>query len=1719
MKSEKVLMGIKLFRIFTTHNRWTYLALSLLFLLLIGFSILKENELTEKDTIVFINDNVADLEQLIHGAGNAEVIVLNHKTDGIEKVSKILAEKQNLKSLHIVSHGKPGGFALGNTYVTSHNIPLFKTYFESWNAAFQDNADLLLYSCRVVSGKYGEKVVRLMHEATGLDVAASENHTGNFAAGGDWDLEHRLGDISTDLIFDRKTRVNYSQVLTTGGPDTFGYTFIDSDETGGTVAFDDISGTGSAMNLGDEGEGNVTASFSFNFYGTTSSDFRVAANGGIFFNATAGSLGFTNGTFPNAVGNLIAPFWDDLNSNAGGQIYYEEKGTSPNRRLIVQWENVPHYNTFDAEGATFQVIFYETSNDIDFVYTDTNFGNGFYNNGASATIGINQDGTDALQYSNNTASLNGISSIRYSFPPDMVYTSSTVTQNTSDVSSNATDQQIIGLQVVTTNNGNPLDITSFNFNTTGTTNAGNDISNAKVYYTGTSGTFATTTQVGSTIASPNGNFTVTGTQALSSGTNYFWLTYDINLTATDGNLVDAQATQITVDGSNYTPSTTSPAGSRTILAPTYATLPYTTGFESGSFDNSWTSTSSNVLGRVQITTANTPNNGTYHMTMDVNAAGTFNTNEAWLHLDLSGQTQVDLEFFWKEFGDETHTLDGVYFSDDGGTSFTKVFDLNGNGGAWEQENLDVDALATANALSLTSTFVIKFQQYDNFAITDDGFAFDDISVTVPVMTFSSSTATQNNTSTVFKSTTDQEIIGLEIVTIGSLNAIDVTSFNFNTTGSTNASNDISNAKLYYTGTSGTFATTTQVGSTVGSPNGSFTITGTQTLSEGTNYFWLTYDVNAGSVESNVIDAQATQITVDGANYTPATTSPAGTRTIISPPVYASFPYYTSFETGFFENEWVTSTSNSNGRVQVTTGNNPRNGNYHMTLDVSVTGTLTESRADLYIDLSGQTQVEMEFYMIEYGEEDHGIEGIYFSDDGGNNFTYVYQIDPGDYFANDYNRIVLDLDALAAANALSLNSTFVIRFLQYDDFSIANDGMGFDDIIIRTPPCDNPTYATLPYYEGFESGYLDSEWCTTFPGGVNNTSVSKEYNPYIGDFHLIMESLVDGVYATNEALLHLDLSGETQVEMSLYYKEYDDEDDNVDGIYFSDDGGSSFTLVNEIDGDLTTDDTWTNLVLDVDALATANGLSLNSTFVIKILQYDNSYIPFDGFAYDEIQVYSNATNWIGGTSTAWNTAANWSNGVPDCSTLVTIPDVSGASGNFPLLGAGANANVGDIIIQAGASVTVNNGFTINVCGNWNNYGSAALGLGTVVFQGTNIQEIVGANTFQNFTVNNNGSFIRLVDDQTINGALTLTDGIIDTNFNVLTLGTAATTSGASNASFVDGPLSKLGNADFEFPVGDGTTWAPIAVENLTGDAATVFTAEYFETQYADTDNLRASDPNGDLNNVSIKEYWDLDNSGTASSADVTLYWKDQNGSGINSFTDLQISHYSGTEWENLGQSAIASSDPGWIRVTGVSSFSPFSFGSADGSNPLPVEFVSFTATEENKTVVLDWQTASELNNDFFEVQRSEDGEDWEVIGQVEGNGTINEIVDYSFVDERPLYGTSYYRLRQVDFDGQFDYSSVQSVSLTMDNDHIEVSIYPNPTSEDDINVRLLSPNRRNKVKLKMVDISGKIYLEQTVEAEKFSQDLKLIPDRKLTSGIYILEIQQDQMVSKHKIIIL
>ncbi len=175
----------------------------------------------------------------------------------------------------------------------------------------------------------------------------------------------------------------------------------------------------------------------------------------------------------------------------------------------------------------------------------------------------------------------------------MVYESATATQtNTSGISQGTINQEIIGVHVVITGNSTPINATSFTFSTNGSTNATTDIANAKLWYTGSNNTFADTTQVGATSISPNGAFTITGSQVLLAGTNYFWLTYDLKVTATVSNVVDTECNSITVAGSTRIPALRAPAGSRVILDdPCIAGITnfsWNEGFENGSLPSCWT---------------------------------------------------------------------------------------------------------------------------------------------------------------------------------------------------------------------------------------------------------------------------------------------------------------------------------------------------------------------------------------------------------------------------------------------------------------------------------------------------------------------------------------------------------------------------------------------------------------------------------------------------------------------------------------------------------------------------------------------------------------------------------------------------------------------------------------------------------------------------------------------------------------------------------------------------------------------------------------------------------------------------------------------------------------------------------------------------------------------------------------------------------------------------
>ncbi|MBO6515325.1 MAG: T9SS type A sorting domain-containing protein, partial [Bacteroidia bacterium] len=138
--------------------------------------------------------------------------------------------------------------------------------------------------------------------------------------------------------------------------------------------------------------------------------------------------------------------------------------------------------------------------------------------------------------------------------------------------------------------------------------------------------------------------------------------------------------------------------------------------------------------------------------------------------------------------------------------------------------------------------------------------------------------------------------------------------------------------------------------------------------------------------------------------------------------------------------------------------------------------------------------------------------------------------------------------------------------------------------------------------------------------------------------------------------------------------------------------------------------------------------------------------------------------------------------------------------------------------------------------------------------------------------------------------------------------------------------------------------------------------------------------------------------------------------------------------------------------------------------LPVEWLSFEGRLVGNVVQLDWATGSEDNNSHFVIERTHDGAHWETIGQMNGAGYSVEVTRYQFIDERPYADVNYYRIKQVDFDGSYDYSDVVMVNSLLEQNDLSVNLFPNP-AKDYVKVRLSSGAGTGKVQV--IDINGKM----------------------------------------------
>ncbi|MCC6254709.1 MAG: T9SS type A sorting domain-containing protein [Ignavibacteriaceae bacterium] len=520
-------------------------------------------------------------------------------------------------------------------------------------------------------------------------------------------------------------------------------------------------------------------------------------------------------------------------------------------------------------------------------------------------------------------------------------------------------------------------------------------------------------------------------------------------------------------------------------------------------------------------------------------------------------------------------------------------------------------------------------------------------------------------------------------------------------------------------------------------------------------------------------------------------------------------------------------------------------------------------------------------------------------------------------------------------------------------------------------------------------------------------------------------------------------------------------------------------------------------------------------------------------YNIVQLPS--TNKILSTTTGgnWSTGSTWIGGnVPNQNQSVEI--VAGATVNLTANITNRNSSTivngtlvcanyylsgsGDFSLGGGGTLQIGSADGISISGasgniqmtgtrTFNQYANYVFNGNTAQVTGNGLPASV-----KSLTVNNSAG-ITLSSNTLVNGTLNLVSGNLFTNSNSISLGTSVTNLGILNSSAgtVIGNFNRwISNAaSVLFPVGTSSTKnTPVTLSNVVGSGSFSVSA------------VAGAHPNVIGTNV-LQMYWKLTNGGLTST-DLTFNYLDADV--IGDETQYELSRYSSGWAFPTGTNNTPDYDfiNNTVFISGISSFSDWTLGFPPA---LPVELSSFSAAIIGSTVKLNWKTATEINNYGFEVERKVGSQqstvsNYEKIGFVNGNGNSNSPKDYSFVDNNLPAGRQgvssgkySYRLKQIDNDGQFEYSKIIDVDINGVKKFELSQNYPNPFNPA-TTISFSLPEASN-VKLTLYNLLGQ-EIETLVNGFKESGVHTVhFNASKLNSGIYIYKIETNGLTQTRK----
>jgi Secretion system C-terminal sorting domain len=384
------------------------------------------------------------------------------------------------------------------------------------------------------------------------------------------------------------------------------------------------------------------------------------------------------------------------------------------------------------------------------------------------------------------------------------------------------------------------------------------------------------------------------------------------------------------------------------------------------------------------------------------------------------------------------------------------------------------------------------------------------------------------------------------------------------------------------------------------------------------------------------------------------------------------------------------------------------------------------------------------------------------------------------------------------------------------------------------------------------------------------------------------------------------------------------------------------------------------------------------------------------------------------------------------------------------------------------------------------------------------------------LDNSSGVVTLSRATSVAGTLQLRRGrLLTTTTNALTLTPTATWTEASDASYVDGPLLRQTASNtlvYTFPVGNGGRLKVGGVRPSTAGSATFRLTAYTAT----APSPDALAPGANLFTVSRREYWEVARTAGSADAIVRLFYTVPY-SGVQETTAgqqaLRIAALVGGQWQNYGQAALPNTTEKYLDaaqplVLTTGNATNVTFGSASSANPLPVTLTQFVAKLVGKDVQLTWRTAQELNCAGFEVQVSNNGTNYEVLDYYNGRGAATVAASYAHLDAgafRSGARVRYYRLRQLDTDGKFYYSSVVAVAAPGTQAE-ELTVWPVPAT-DWLNINL-STKAQNELTIRVTDALGRLCQVQQYSAAE-APDIVRLPVDQLHRGLYFVQVETKQ----------